>query len=79
MRHEVTRKRSTKTLKHAGNLFRKNKHKKCLFVNSRLTDHLSKESILSAENFREFSSCARKGTADIDILMIFKNVDRKIM
>ena len=38
---------------------------------------MSKESVLQAENSR--ASCARKETADIDILVKFRNDDRKIM
>ena len=47
-------------------------------INSRLkSDHMSKESILYAEIPE--SSCARKETADIDILVTSRNGDRKIM
>ena len=73
----VIRKRSTKRLQHTGNLFRKNLKES---VNSRLKsclDHRSKETFYR-QRIPE-PRCARKKTVDIEILLISRNGDRKIM
>ena len=67
-RHRVTRKRSTKRLKHAGNLFSKNLHLK-VSVNSRLkaTKIIDQREAFYWQRIPE-SSCAKKKTVDINIL-----------
>ena len=81
-RHGVTRKRSTKRLKHTGNLFRKNPHLKdvCSGFNSwiKATKIIGQRKPFCKQRILE-SSCARKGTADIDILVTSRNSDTKIM
>ena len=69
-RHGLTRKRSTKRLKHTGKIF----------VNSRLkaTKIIGQRKAFYRQRIPE-SSCARKETVDIDILVTFRNGDRKIM
>ena len=78
-RHGVTGKRSTKRLSHTGNLFRKNLQLK-MSVNSRLkaTKIIVQRKALYRQRIPE-SSCARKKTVDIDILVTSRNEDRKIM
>ena len=73
MRHGVTRKRSTKRVKHTGNLFRKNLQLE-ISVNSRL------KAIQIMEHRKNYyreripgSSCARNETAEIDILLTSRN------
>ena len=73
MRHGVTRKRSTKRVKHTGNLFRK-KLQLEISVNSRL------KAIQIMEHRKNYyreripeSSCARNETAEIDILLTSRN------
>ena len=64
---------------HAGNLFRKNLQLK-MSVNSRLkpTKIIGQRKAFYMLRIPE-SSCARKETVDIDILVTFRNGDRKIM
>ena len=72
MRHGVTRKRSTKRVKHTGNLFRKNLQLE-ISVNSRLKAIQIME---HRKNYRERipeSSCARNETAEIDIFLTSRN------
>ena len=79
IRHEVTRKICTKRLKHTGNLFRKNLQLK-MSVNSRLTaiQIISQKKAFCRQKISR-SSCARKGTVDIDILIKSRKSDKKIM
>ena len=78
-RSGVTRKRSTKRLTHTGNLFRKNLQLN-VSVNSRLkaTQVIGQRKVLYRQIIPE-SSCVRKETIDIDILVTSRNGDRKIM
>ena len=64
---------------HAGNLFRKNLQLK-MSVNSRPkpTNIIGQRKAFYMLRIPE-SSCARKETVDIDILVTFRNGDRKIM
>ena len=73
------RKRSTRRLKHTGNLFRKNLELK-MSANSRLkvTKIIGQRKAFYRQRIPE-SSCARKETVDIDILVTSRNGDRKIM
>ena len=77
-KHGVTRKRSTKKIQHAENLFTKNLQLKD--VNSRLkaTKIIGQRKAFYRQRIPE-SSCARKQTADIDILLTSRNGERKIM
>ena len=78
-RHGVKRKRSRKRVKHTGNLFRKNLQlKRC--VNSRLkaTKIMGQRKAFYWQRIPE-SSCARKETVDLDILVTSRNGERKIM
>ena len=79
MSHVVTTKRSTKRLEQRGNLFRKNLQLK-MFVNSRLkaTKIIGQRKTFYRQRIPE-SSCTRKETADIDILVASRNGHRKIM
>ena len=63
-KHEVTRKRNTKRLKHKGHLFRKNLQLIGVF----------QRKAFYRQNIQE-SSCARKETLDIDIFVTFRNGD----
>ena len=76
-RHGCTGKRSIKSLKHTENLFRKNLK---MSVNSRvnITKIISQRKAFYRKRILE-SSCVRKGTVDIDILVASRNSDRKIM
>ena len=76
-RHGVTKKGSTKRLDHTGNLFRKNLQ---LSVNSKLkaTKIIGQRKAFYRQRIPE-SSCARKETVGIDILVTSRNGDRKIM
>ena len=78
-RHGLTRKRSTKRLKHTGNLFRKNLQLK-MSVNSRLKaiKIIGQRKAFYRQRIPE-SSCVRKETVDIDVLVTSRNGDRKIM
>ena len=69
---------STKKLKHAGNLFRKNLQLK-MSVNSRLkaTKIIDQKKAFYRQRITE-SSCARKETIDIDILVTSRNGNWKI-
>ena len=73
MRHGVTRKRSTKRVKHTGNLFRKNLQLE-ISVNSRLNaiQIMEHRKNYYRERIPE-SSCARNETAEIDILLTSRN------
>ena len=73
-RHEVTRKRSKKRLEHTGNLFRKNLQ---MSVN-KATKIIGQRKAFCRQRIPE-STCARKETVDIDILIKSRNRDRKIM
>ena len=75
-RHGLTRKRSTKRLKHTGNLFKKNLKS----LNSRLkaTKIIGQRKAFYRQRIPE-SSCVRKETVDIDVLVTSRNGDRKIM
>ena len=77
-RHGVTKKRSTKALEHTGNLFRKNLQLKD--VNSRLkaAKIIRQRKAFYRQRIPE-SSCAKKGTVDIDILVTSWNGYGKIM
>ena len=77
---ELTRKGSTKMLKHTRNLFRKNLHLK-MSVNSRLkaTKIIGQSKAFFYRQRISETSCARKETADIDILVTHRNGDKKIM
>ena len=81
-KHEVARKRSTKRLKYTGNLFRKNLQLTDISVNSRLK---ATKVIGQRKAFYRYRkripepSCVRKETVDIDILVISRNGDQKIM
>ena len=79
IRHGVTRKRTTKRLKHGGNLFKKNLQLKTS-VNSRLkaTMIIGHRKAFYRQRIPE-SSYARKQTVDIDILVTSRNGDRKIV
>ena len=78
-RHGVSRKRSTTTSQHIWNLFRKNLQLK-MSVNSRLksTKIIGQRKAFKRQRIPE-SSCARKETVDIVILVTYRNDDRKIM
>ena len=75
-RHGLTRKRSTKRLKHTGNLFKKNLKS----LNSRLkaTKIIGQRKAFYRQRIPE-SSCVRKETVDIDVLVTSRNGDIKIM
>ena len=75
-RHGLTRKRSTKRLKHTGNLFKKNLKS----LNSRLkaTKIIGQRKAFYRQRIPE-SSCVRKETVDIDVLVTSRNGDSKIM
>ena len=78
-RHGVRRKRKTKRLNHTGNLFRKNLQLK-MSLNSRIKDTKIKGQ--SKAFYRQRipeTSCMRKETVDIDILVTSRNGDRKFM
>ena len=77
-RHGVTRKRSTKKLKHTGNPFRTYSSK--MSVNSRLkaTKIIGQRKAFYRQKIPE-SSSEKKETADIDIFVTSRNGDRKIM
>ena len=79
-RHGVTTiERSTKRLKHTGNLFRTNLQLK-VSVNSRLkaTWIIGQRKAFYRQRIPE-SSCASKEAIDIDVLVTSRNGDRKIM
>ena len=79
MRHGVKRKRSTKRLEHTGYLFRKNlRLKDVCYSRLKATKIIGKRKAFYRQRIPE-SSCARKETVDIDILVTSKNGDRKIM
>ena len=75
----ITRKRSTKWLKYTVNLFRNNLRLKDV-ANYRLkaTKIIGETKAFYRQRISE-SSCARKETAEIDILATSRNGDRKIM
>ena len=78
---KLQEKKNTVRLSHIGNLFRKNLHLKDVCVNSRLK---GKENIQTKRKafYRQRipeSSCARKETVDIDMLVTSRNGDRIFM
>ena len=77
--HGVTRKRSTKRLKHTGNLIRKNLQLK-ISVNSRLkaTKIIGQRKAFYRQKIPE-SSSERKETVGIAILVTSRSGNRKIM
>ena len=79
MRHGVKRKRSTKRLEHTGYLFRKNLQlKDVCYSRLKATKITGQRKAFYRQRIPE-SSCARKETVDINILVTSKNGDRKIM
>ena len=78
-RHGITRERNTKRFRHAGNLFRKNLQLK-MSVNSGLKaiSIIGQRKPFHRQRIPE-SSCPRKETVDIDILVTYRNGDRKIL
>ena len=78
-RHGVTRKRSTKRLKHTGNLFRKNLQL-IMYGNSRLkaTQIIVQRKAFYKQRISEFC-CGRKENVDIGIPVTSRNGDRKIL
>ena len=78
-RHGVTRKRSTKRLKHTGNLFRKNLQL-IMYGNSRLkaTQIIVQRKVFYKQRIPEFC-CGRKENVDIGIPVTWRNGDRKIL
>ena len=77
--NSLQEKEAKKRLHHTGNLFRKNLQLK-MSVNSRLkaTKIIAQRRVFYRQRIPE-SSCARKETIDIDILVTSKNGDRNIM
>ena len=73
--HRVTSERSTKRLKHTGNLFRKNLQSEYVNSGMKVTKIIGQRKAF----YRQNSSCARKETVDIDILVTSRKGDRKIM
>ena len=78
-RHGVTRKRKTERLQHTGNLFRKNLQLE-MSINSRLkaTKIIGQRKPFYRQRIPE-SSCSRKETVNIEVLVTSRNGDRKIM
>ena len=76
---ESQEKEAQNRLQYTANLFRKNLQLK-MSVNSRLkaTKIIGQRKAFYRQRIPEFS-CARKETVDIDILVTFRNSDRKIM
>ena len=78
----VTRKRSTKKLKHTGNLFRENPVTRCLLILDLKAIYIIGQSKAFYRQRVSESSCARKETVDINILVgmvTSRNDDKKLM
>ena len=72
------KKRSPKCIKHTGNLFRKNLQVKGVFLDLKPLYIIGQRKAFFRQSVLE-SSCARKETVDIDILVTSRNGDRNFM